>query len=42
MTAHHPTRRVEANFRKVPGGHVIRPDLTRQDIDGIIDRLRKA
>ncbi|RLU82269.1 esterase [Streptomyces griseocarneus] len=29
-------------WHEVDGGHWVRPDLFRQDLDGIIDRLRKA
>ncbi|WP_424887309.1 alpha/beta hydrolase [Streptomyces sp. XH2] len=29
-------------WHEVPGGHWVRPDLFRQDLDGIVDRLRKA
>ncbi|MFJ9772932.1 hypothetical protein ACIRVF_17120 [Kitasatospora sp. NPDC101157] len=48
MTALHPTRRGilksvgGLGTAPAPGGHVIRPDLMRQDSDGITDRLRKA
>ncbi|MFI9722647.1 alpha/beta hydrolase-fold protein [Streptomyces sp. NPDC052396] len=29
-------------WHEVPGGHFVRPDLFQNDLDGIIDRLRKA
>ncbi|CAM5547495.1 hypothetical protein SBADM41S_06713 [Streptomyces badius] len=29
-------------FHEVPGGHFVRPDLFRRDLDGIVARLRKA
>ncbi|MCF3102117.1 esterase family protein [Streptomyces roseoverticillatus] len=33
---------IQHEWYEVPGGHFVRPDLFIRDLDGIIDRLRKA